>query len=74
MGDNINHPDHYISEGGLELWDVMEEFMTPEEFKGYLMGNCIKYIFRWQNKNGLEDLNKCQAYLTRLVDFIEREQ
>jgi hypothetical protein len=41
--------------------------MTPEEFEGYLRGNVIKYISRYPEKNGVEDLMKAQHYLAKLI-------
>ena len=36
---------------------------------GYHEGNVIKYISRWRNKNGLEDLNKAKWYVERLIEL-----
>ena len=35
---------------------------------GYLEGNVVKYISRWKNKNGIEDLKKAQHYLAKLLE------
>ena len=35
---------------------------------GYLEGNIVKYVSRWQAKGGLEDLKKAQHYLTKLIE------
>lgn len=35
---------------------------------GYLEGNIVKYVSRWQAKGGLEDLRKAQHYLTKLIE------
>ncbi len=35
---------------------------------GYLEGNVVKYISRWKNKNGVEDLKKAQHYLPKLIE------
>ena len=50
----------------------MEAWMTTEQFKGYLLGNCIKYLARAQDKHEspLEDLLKCQHYLARLMEVV----
>ena len=37
--------------------------MHPQEYKGYLKGNCLKYLWRYEYKNGLEDLRKPRVYL-----------
>lgn len=71
MTDAIN-PQHY-KKGGVECIDAIEASMTGEAFKGFLKGNCIKYIYRYENKNGVEDLNKAQWYLSRLIATISTE-
>ena len=38
---------------------------------GYSEGNVVKYISRWKNKNGLEDLNKAKWYVERLIQVEE---
>jgi hypothetical protein len=35
---------------------------------GYLEGNVVKYVSRWKNKNGIEDLKKAQHYLAKLLE------
>lgn len=68
--DVINHPNHYTAYSR-EVIDTMQGDMTPEEFTGYLKGNIIKYISRYQGKNGLEDLNKAIWYVTKLRDVVK---
>lgn len=68
--DVINHPNHYTAYSR-EVIDTMQGDMTPEEFTGYLKGNIIKYISRYQGKNGLEDLNKAIWYATKLRDVVK---
>ena len=36
---------------------------------GYMEGNVIKYVSRWRNKNGLEDLKKARHYLDLLIEM-----
>jgi hypothetical protein len=66
--DNINHPAHY-TQGTVECIDAIESSMTPEEFRGYLKGCLMKYIWRYQHKGGMEDLKKARWYLDRLIKF-----
>lgn len=73
--DNVNHPQHYISNAGIEVIDVIEAF--TEDLSGVEAtdtGNCIKYILRWKNKNGVEDLKKCRWYLDHLISHIENSK
>lgn len=39
---------------------------------GYLEGNIIKYVSRWKDKNGVQDLRKAQHYLQKLIETTER--
>lgn len=41
---------------------------------GYLEGNIIKYISRWKDKGGIEDLNKAQHYLQKLIETYDKER
>lgn len=66
--DSVNHPSHY-TQGTVECIDAIESSMTPEEFRGYLKGCQIKYIWRYQHKGGMEDLKKARWYLDRLIKF-----
>ena len=72
MNDPIN-PNHY-KQGGLESIDAIKAFMSEEAFKGFLKGNCQKYLFRYEQKNGIEDLRKCKWYLERLIASVEEEK
>ena len=64
--DIINSPIHY-ADSTIECIDAMEAMMTPEQFIGYLRGNVFKYQWRYEKKNGIEDLKKAQWYLERLT-------
>ena len=68
----INHA-HY-QKGGVECIEAIEASMSKEAFKGFLKGNCIKYIYRYENKNGAEDLKKAEWYLLRLIALREDEE
>lgn len=50
---------------GLDIqpWDAMQSWLTPEEFRGFLKGNAIKYLAR---KKNADDLQKAQHYLEKL--------
>lgn len=64
--------DHYASKE-VQPWDAMEAWMTKEAFAGYLHGNCIKYLARYLDKNGMQDLKKCQHYLAKLIEIEDEE-
>jgi len=69
--DMVNSPDHYTA-GGMEVIDVIQMKMTPEEFEGYCMGNVLKYAFRSRYKGKrVEDLKKASWYLNKLISVLD---
>ena len=70
--DMVNSPPHY-NDGDIECIDAIEASMTKQAFRGYLKGNMLKYIWRYENKGGKEDLDKADWYLTKLRrSFLEK--
>ena len=59
---------HHYTSKEVQPWDAMQSWMSPEAFAGYLQGNCIKYLARYRDKNGIEDLKKAQHYLSKLIE------
>ena len=70
MSDAINKPAHY-NQGSIECIEAMEIVLTPEEFRGFLKGNAIKYLWREENKGGIEDLRKAKWYIDRLIEHCD---
>jgi len=70
MMSNAINPAHYSS-GDIECIDAIKAQMTQDEFLGYLRGNNIKYLWRYRQKGGAEDLRKAQWYLNRLISEFE---
>jgi hypothetical protein len=68
--DVVNHPSHY-TDGGIETIEAIEAQLSQEEYEGYLRGNCVKYLWRWRHKGGVEDLKKCKWYLERLILLVD---
>jgi hypothetical protein len=64
--DKVNSPPHY-GQNTIECIEYIEDFLTHEEYVGYLRGNIAKYLHRWRHKNGREDLLKAQWYLAELI-------
>lgn len=64
--DNVNHPPHY-TKSEIQCIDAIRS-ATGEGYQYYLQGNIIKYIWRYRDKNGVEDLNKAKWYLKRLIE------
>lgn len=66
MTDAIFNPKHYM-QGSHECIDEIKAMLTPDEFKGFLKGNIIKYRYRANLKNGKEDLAKADNYAYYLM-------
>lgn len=70
--DMVNHPKHY-TKGGIETLDFIlakANDLPPEE--AVLFGHIIRYVTRYRDKfNALEDLNKAEFYLKKLIQIVE---
>lgn len=71
--DPVNHPAHYTADDGIECIDAIEATLTPEEFRGYLRGQVIKYVWRCNYKGKrLEDLEKAEWYLKKYINILKK--
>jgi len=60
--DNVNHPKHYTNHpSGIECIQITEHM-------GFNLGNAVKYIWRADLKNGVEDLQKAAWYIKREIE------
>lgn len=62
--DMVNSPPHY-TKGGIETIDFIQAKLSPEEYRGYLRGNLLKYASRMGAK-GEDDAGKAAWYAQRL--------
>lgn len=67
--DNIN-PDHYKSETSLECIEAMQIAFGSDAVIDFCLCNAWKYIWRWKNKNGVEDLKKAEWYIEKGRDLL----
>ena len=75
MGDNVNHPNHYQNIAGVEAIDILNDVVKDLPGKqAAMLWNTLKYLLRFQKKNGVEDLKKAQNYLQYLINDIEAVQ
>lgn len=58
---------HYKKYGDLQPWDVVIKWKL-----GYLEGTALKYIARWQDKGGINDIKKAIHFLEKLVEINEQ--
>ena len=70
MNDNVKHPSHYCK-GGMECIDAIKAAVSDitDPFEAYCTGNIIKYIWRWNDKNGVEDLKKAKQYADIIIEY-----
>lgn len=66
--DKVNHPNHY-NKYSREVIESIKGLCTPDEFRGYLKGNIIKYSARYSDKDGIQDIDKLAKYTQFLKEF-----
>lgn len=73
--ETVNHPAHYQSKKGIEVIDVMEAFTEGlSGIEAVDTSMVIKYVCRWKQKGGIEDLQKAEWYLNHLINHISRRE
>lgn len=73
MAEQVNHPAHYGGDTPYETIKVLEAWLTPEAFIGFLQGNVIKYQSRMGKKGALlEQAEKSAWYASYLADYLRR--
>ena len=66
--DVVNHPSHYTN-GKVECIDAIESAIVGKTgIEAVCVANVIKYLWRYEDKNGLEDIKKAQWYLNKLIE------
>ena len=68
--EHVEHPQHY-NQGRFECIDVMVDVYGVEAAKSFCMLNAFKYIWRFNNKNGNEDIRKAVWYLEKYLELAE---
>lgn len=63
--DNQIGGQHYYKKT-IQPWD----FIAANEL-GYFEGNVVKYVSRWRDKGGVQDLHKAAHYLQKLIELQE---
>ena len=66
QSDPVNSPTHYQT-GLIETIDSIKNILGHEKFQAYCIGNVIKYLSRYREKNGLEDLKKAETYISFII-------
>ena len=72
--DMVNHPSHY-TQGGIECIDCIKSAIVGKVgIEAFCVGNAIKYLFRYEEKNGIEDVKKARWYIDRLIKELEEKE
>lgn len=72
--DMVNHPKHY-TQGGIECIDALKAATVGKHgIEAVCVANVIKYLWRYEEKNGIEDVRKAKWYIERLLKELEESQ
>lgn len=69
---NIDHPYHY-THGSIECIDAMVETQGKEAVMAFCICNAMKYIWRHNTKNGVEDVRKAKWYIDKYLELYDEK-
>lgn len=73
MTSKVN-PDYYKSKSGIECIDaIMAATQNKAGNEAVCVANVIKYLWRYEEKNGVEDVEKARWYVERLIDELQKK-
>lgn len=65
--------DHYRNMGDFQPWDVLQHWLTVEEYRGWMKGNAIVYLARERQKGGDQDIAKAAHHLQKLGEVLAEQ-
>ena len=72
--DMVNHPSHY-TQGGIECIDALKAATVSKTgIEAVCTANAIKYLWIYEEKNGIEDVKKARWYIDRLIRELEEKE
>lgn len=72
--EELENTTRYKTNSGKQLFDIFEDdLLTYEQVTGFYVGNTIKYLKRYKQKNGIEDLKKVKVYVDQLIKLEEKQ-
>ena len=75
MVDMISHPPHYnSSEAKCSNCDEQIECIDITRYMSFNIGNAFKYLWRYEHKNGAEDLKKAIWYIQDQINQLEKDE
>lgn len=60
--------DHYQKEGDFQHWDMVQKFDLD-----YFQGQITRYLFRWRDKGGVQDLEKARHFLDKYIELASKQ-
>lgn len=67
--DAVNKPSHYVGEKGLEVKEVLENFVKNKKgMEAHRWCSAVEYLLRYAEKNGVEDLKKARKNIEWLIE------
>lgn len=68
MAEELRNAKRYELPGGMQVIDLLaRHILTPDEYRGFCLGNTLKYLLRYPKKGGIQDLEKTRVYLEYLI-------
>lgn len=68
--DPVTKPSHYAGYTGIECKTAMESMLGTDAYTAYMQGCAFKYLWRWKEKNGIEDLQKARECIGNMLDAL----
>lgn len=68
--DPVTSPSHYAGHTGIECKTAMESMLGTDAYTAYMQGCTFKYLWRWKEKNGVEDLKKARECIGNMLDAL----
>lgn len=76
LGDPVNAPAHYAGDGVITCKDALKSMLTNSKLspiQGYWLGCLFKYVWRFEHKNGIQDLEKARECLDMLIQEVMKD-
>ncbi|CAK1244908.1 hypothetical protein R55214_HHFBAMCI_01356 [Fructobacillus evanidus] len=67
--EKIENPERYTGKSGMQVFNVINEFGLD-----FYEGNALKYLIRYKDKNGVEDLEKAKVYIDEIIKNYEKKE
>ena len=74
LSDPVKAPAHYAGDGVITCKDALKSMLTNSKLspiQGYWLGCLFKYVWRFEHKNGIQDLEKARECLDMLIQEVK---